>query len=202
MTGFGRTGKWFAAEHWNVTPDIMTLSKAINSGCLPLGALITTSKVARFFDENMLYAGLTQFGNPVTCAAGVAAMRVYEEEGMIENAAKLGPYLMDLLTELKERHPSVGDVRGLGLFAAIDLVKDKDSREPLVPWTVENYEKKKSVVQEIISTLKEQGLFTYSRWSVIMVCPPLCITKDELTKGIEQIDRSLEIADNYISSVR
>jgi len=199
MTGFGRTGKWFAAEHWNVTPDIMTLSKAINSGCLPLGAVITTSKVARFFEENMLYAGLTQFGNPVTCAAGVAAMRVYEEEGMIENAAKLGPYLMDLLTELKERHPSVGDVRGLGLFAAIDLVKDKDSREPLVPWTVENYEKKKSVVQEIISALKEQGLFTYSRWSVIMVCPPLCITKDELTKGIEQIDKSLEIADDYIS---
>lgn len=199
MTGFGRTGKWFASEHWNVKPDIMTLSKAINGGCLPLGAVMMTPKVAKFYDENYLFAGQTQFGNPVSCAAGVEAMRVYEEEGMIENAEKLGLYLMDLLTDLKERHPSVGDVRGKGLFAAIDLVKDRDSREPLVAWTAENYlKKKKTVVQEILSNLKEQGLFTYSRWSVIMVCPPLCITKDQLTEGIEKIDRSLKIADDYI----
>ena len=158
-----------------------------------------TPKVAKFYDENYLFAGQTQFGNPVSCAAGVEAMRVYEEEGMIENAEKLGLYLMDLLTDLKERHPSVGDVRGKGLFAAIDLVKDRDSREPLVAWTAENYlKKKKTVVQEILSNLKEQGLFTYSRWSVIMVCPPLCITKDQLTEGIEKIDRSLKIADDYI----
>ena len=158
-------------------------------------------RVARYYDENYLFAGQTQFGNPVSCAAGVEAIRVYEEEGMIENAAQLGPYLMDLLKDLKNRHPSVGDVRGIGLFAAIDLVKDRDTREPLVPWTAENYlKKKKSVVQEILGNLKEQGLFTYSRWSVIMVCPPLCITKEELTEGIEKIDRALEIADDTICS--
>jgi taurine--2-oxoglutarate transaminase len=200
MTGFGRTGKWFAAEHWGVTPDIMTLSKGINNGCLPLGAVVMTPKVAAHFDTNMLFAGLTQYGNPIACASAIATMRVYEDEGMIENAATLGPYLMTLLEQLKERHPSVGDVRGMGLFAAIDLVKDRGSREPLVPWTTEWAEKKDPVVAGVLARLKELGVSTYSRWSVIMICPPLCITRGELTEGIEQFDDALKIADAAVAA--
>lgn len=200
MTGFGRTGKWFAAEHWNVTPDIMTLSKGINNGTLPLGVVMTTSKVADFFDQNFLYAGLTQFGNPVSCAAAIASMQVYEDEGMIKNAEKLGNYLMDFLADIKERHPSVGDVRGMGLFAAIELVKDKKSKEPLVSWTMPNYENKHSLIKTILTRLKELGVQTYARWNVIMLAPPLCITKEELNEGLEKIDTCLTIADEYIQS--
>ena len=198
MTGFGRTGKWFAAEHWDVVPDIMTLSKGINSGYLPLGVMMTTKKVADFFEDHILYSGLTQFGNPIACAAAVAAIEVYEEENMIENAATMGHFLMEKLEEIKDKHPCVGDVRGKGLFAAIDLVNNKQSREPLVPWSVEYYEKKHPVMKEIESKLRKEGLFTYSRWSVLMVCPPLCIKKDELLWGLEKIDQALYLADDYI----
>jgi taurine--2-oxoglutarate transaminase len=197
MTGFGRTGEWFAADHWNVVPDIMTLSKAINSGTLPLGAVMVTDRVAEFFQDRILYAGLTQFGNPVACASAVAAIQVYREEGLIENSRELGLYLLDRLEEIKARHPSVGDVRGKGLFAAIELVQDKETREPLIPWTVEYYEKKHPLTGQLLGRLKEEGLYTYMRWNVLMICPPLCITKEELAWGLDKIDRALAIVDEY-----
>lgn len=198
MTGFGRTGEWFAANHWNVALDIMTLSKGINNGALPLGAVMVTKDVADHFQNNILYAGLTQFGNPVACAAGVAAIETYKEEKMVENSRGLGVYLLKSLEEIKERHPSVGDVRGKGLFAAIELVKDKGTREPLIPWTVEYYEKKHPLTGQLLGRLKEEGLYTYMRWNVLMICPPLCITKEELTLGLERIDEALTITDEYV----
>ncbi len=198
MTGFGRTGEWFAANHWKVVPDIMTLSKAINSGYLPLGAVMTTKKVADFFQDNILYAGLTQFGNPVACAAGIAAIEVYEKEKMVENSRDLGVHLLHRLGEIREKHPSVGDIRGMGLFAAIELVKDKETREPIVPWNVAFYEKKHPIAGKLLGKLKGEGLYTYMRWNVLMICPPLCITKDELDWGLERIDRALSIVDDYI----
>jgi len=200
MTGFGRTGEWFAAYHWNVVPDIMTLSKGINSGALPLGAVMVRDKVAAHFQDNILYAGLTQFGNPVACASAIAAIKVYEEEGMIENSKKLGVYLLEQLEEIKANHPSVGDVRGLGLFAAIELVKDKTSREPLVPWSVRYYEEKHPVTKQLLGKLKEEGLYTYMRWNVLMICPPLCITKEELAWGLDKIDQALIIVDEHIAN--
>jgi taurine--2-oxoglutarate transaminase len=199
MTGFGRTGEWFATQHWDVVPDIMTLSKAINSGVLPLGAVMVRDKVADYFQDNILYAGLTQFGNPVACAAAVAAIEVYKEEGLVENSKRLGAYLLDRLEEIKAKHPSVGDVRGKGLFAAIELVKDKGTREPLVPWTVEYYEKKHPLTKELLGRLKQEGVYAYTRWNVLMICPPLCITKEELTWGLERIDDALALADAYIT---
>jgi len=199
MTGFGRTGEWFAAQHWGVVPDIMTLSKAINSGVLPLGAVMVRDRVADYFQDNILYAGLTQFGNPVACAAAIAAIEVYEEEGLVENSKTLGAYLLERLEEIKAKHPSVGDVRGKGLFAAIELVKDKASREPLVPWTVEYYEKKHPLTKELLGRLKQEGLYAYTRWNVLMICPPLCITREELTWGLERIDDALALADAYIT---
>ena len=197
MTGFGRTGEWFAADHWNVVPDIMTLSKAINSGALPLGAVMVTDRVAEYFADQILYAGLTQFGNPVACASAVAAIQVYREEGMIENSKVLGNYLLERLEEIKARHPSVGDVRGKGLFAAIELVQDKETKKPMIPWTVEYYEKKHPLTGQLLGKLKEEGLYTYMRWNVLMICPPLCITKQELDWGLDRIDRALTIADDY-----
>ncbi len=199
MTGFGRTGAWFAAYHWNVTPDLMTLSKGINSGYLPLGAVLVNRKVADYFEENILYAGLTQFGNPVACAAAIEAINVYREEKMVENSRDLGVYLLDALQDMKRRHPSIGDVRGRGLFAAIEFVTDKATREPLVPWTVEHYEKKHPVIKNFLMKLKEEGLYTYSRWNVILICPPLCITKEELTWGLEKIDQAVSQIDQYIA---
>jgi taurine---2-oxoglutarate transaminase len=198
MTGFGRTGEWFAACHWDVVPDVMTLSKGINSGVLPLGAVMVRDWVAEHFQENILYAGMTQFGNPIACAAGVAALEVYEEEGLIENSKQLGFCLLDRLEEIKERHPSVGDVRGKGLFAAIELVKNKETREPLIPWTVENYEKKDPITAQLLGTLKSEGLYTYMRWNMLMICPPLCITQEELSWGLERIDAALSVVDTYI----
>jgi len=199
MTGFGRTGEWFAANHWDVTPDLMTLSKGINSGVLPLGAVMLRDRVAEHFDEQILYAGLTQFGNPVACAAGVAAIQVYQEEGLIENSKRLGFHLLERLEEIKARHPSVGDARGKGLFAAIELVKDKATREPLVPWTIEAYEKKHPLTGQLVSQLKAEGVYTYMRWNVLMICPPLCITQDELDWALDKIDRALALVDGHLA---
>ena len=199
MTGFGRTGKWFAANHWDVTPDLMTLSKGINSGYLPLGAVLASQAVCSHFQENILYAGLTQSGNPVACAAGVEAINVYREEGMVENSHNLGVYLLEALEDMKKRHPSIGDVRGKGLFAAIEFVKDKKTREPLVPWTVATYETKHPVIKEFLQKLREEGLYTYSRWNVILICPPLCITREQLAWGLDKIDKAACLVDEYIA---
>ena len=198
MTGFGRTGEWFAAFHWDVNPDIMTLSKAINNGALPLGAVMISEKLANFFEERFLYAGLTQFGNPVACAAAVAAIEVYDQEGLIKNSKKLGMYLLEQLKIIKHKHPSVGDIRGVGLFAAIELVKDNQTKEPLVPWTIEFYEHKHSLMKKLVATLKENGLYAYTRWNIIFICPPLCITRDDLTWGLARIDEALALVDNAI----
>ena len=198
MTGFGRTGEWFAAHHWDVVPDIMTLSKGINSGALPLGAVMLTRKVAEHYQENFFYSGLTQFGNPVACASGVAAIEVYEEEGLIENSRTLGVYLLAELEKIKAKHPCVGDVRGKGLFAAIELVKDRATREPIVPWTARYYEHKHPLMKQLVGKLKEQGLYAYARWNMLMICPPLCITQDQLAWALELIDDALDIVDEYV----
>lgn len=201
MTGFGRTGKWFAVEHWGVVPDIMTLSKGINNGTLPMGAVMVSKKIAEHFEDNILYAGLTQFGNPVICAAAVATIEVMKEENLVENSRLQGEFLMKRLEEIKSKHPSVGDVRGKGLFAAIELVKDKQTHEPLVKWTLQAYENKDPLMSKIIAHLKDDGLYTYTRWNVLFVCPPLSITREELSIGLDIIDRALNIADDFIAKI-
>ena len=199
MTGFGRTGKWFACEHWNVVPDIMTLAKGINSAYLPLGATVIRSKIADVLDSKVYYGGLTQFGNPIACAASIAAIKVYQEEGLIENSRILGLKLIKELEKMKEKHPSIGDVRGLGLFAAIEFVKNRKTREPLVPWTVENYEKKNPIISAVLAQLKENGVSGYSRWNVIFIAPPLCITEEQLMEGLKKIDKAVNLVDEATS---
>jgi taurine--2-oxoglutarate transaminase len=199
MTGFGRTGKWFAAEHWDVVPDIMTLSKGINNGTLPMGAAVVRSHVAEHFRDRILYAGLTQFGNPVGCAAAIATIEVMREEGLVENSREQGEYLLERLRQMKECHPSIGDVRGRGLFAAIEFVKDRSTREPLVAWTVANYEKKDPLMAKLLAKLKEAGLYTYTRWNILFICPPLSITKEELDWGLDRIDENLGQIDEAVT---
>ncbi len=199
MTGFGRTGKWFACEHWNVVPDIMTLAKGINNAALPLGATMVRKPIADFMDDHMFYGGLTQFGNPISCAAAIASIQIYQEEGLIENSRVLGNKLLVELEKMKQKHPSIGDVRGLGIFAAIEFVKDKKTREPLVPWTVEHYEKKDPVISGVLNQMKAEGVIGYSRWNVIFIAPPLCITEEQLMEGLRVIDKAVNIVDEAIS---
>ena len=199
MTGFGRTGKMFACEHWNVVPDIMTLAKAINNATLPLGATVVRKEIADFMEDHMFWGGLTQFGNPASCAAAIASIKVYKEEGLVENSRVLGLKLLKELEKIKQKHPSIGDVRGLGLFAAIELVKDRKTREPLVPWTVENYEKKNPTVSSVLAQMKAEGVLGYSRWNILFIAPPLCTTEEQLMEGLRVIDKAVNIVDEAIS---
>ena len=182
MSGFGRTGKWFAVDHWGVAPDMMTMAKGLTSGYVPLAAVVVSEPIASFFEERVLLGGLTYGSHPLGCAAGVATVRVYQEEGLIENSARLGSYLGQRLEELKARHRSVGDVRYIGLFTAIELVKDRATKEPLPSAPLNRL-------------LREQGLSTFLPANLVFVTPPLCINQAQLDEGLALIDRALEIAD-------
>lgn len=193
MSGFGRTGKWFAVDHWGVVPDIITAAKGLTSGYVPLGAVIVSEPIAQYFEDQMLWCGLTYSGHPLACATGVATLQVYREEGLIENAAGMGEVLRQRLEALKARHPSVGDVRSIGLFAAIEVVKDRVTKEPMAPWNARGAQLGK--MAEVGRFLRQNGLFTFLAWNLVFVVPPLCITEEELDEGLAIIDRALEITD-------
>ena len=186
ITGFGRTGKWFGIEHWGVVPDMITVSKGLNGGVLPLGAVLMRDGIAAHFDEQFVPVGSTQTGSPLSCAAAIAAIETYREEHVIENAARLGEYLMDRLRELQDRHPSVGDVRGLGLIASIELVADRETREPLIPWNAQT-----ELLGRIKKMFADRGLHILMKWNWLMIAPPLIITRDEVDEGIAAIDEVL-----------
>jgi taurine---2-oxoglutarate transaminase len=181
MSGFGRTGEWFAVNNWDVVPDIMTIAKGLTSGYLPMGGVVVSDDIARFFDERMLYMGLTYFGHPLSAAAGIATLQVYQQEGLIENSKSLGRVLAGRLEEIKQAHTSVGDVRSIGLFSVIELVTDRDSREPMHA----------QVMNEIKNRLVADGLTTFINKNMIFVCPPLCITESELMEGLAIIEKAL-----------
>ena len=179
MSGWGRTGKWFAVDHWDVVPDIITTAKGLTAGYVPLGAVIVTEEIAQFFEDKMLWCGLTYSGHPLACAAAVATMAVYEDDNLIENAANLGKYLGERLEEIKIKHPSVGDVRYIGLFSALELVKNRATKEPIKELAVFG------------KYLRDQGLFTFIFQNVVFVVPPLCITQVELDEGLEIVENAL-----------
>ncbi len=183
MSGWGRTGKWFAVDNWNVVPDMITTAKGLTSGYVPLGALIVTDKIAEYFEDKMLWCGLTYSGHPLACAAAVATIEVYEEDSLIENAVKVGRHLGQRLEDIKARHPSVGDVRYIGLFTALEIVKSKATKEPIDPLT------------ETGKFLRANGLFTFIFHNVLFVVPPLCITEAQLDEGLAIVEKALEITD-------
>ena len=196
MTGFGRTGKWFAAEHWNVTPDIMTFAKGVTSGYVPLGGAIVNERVAKHFDQNIYWGGLTYSGHALACAAGIATLDTYESEGLIDNSARLGELLGRELTALAQKHPSIGDVRGRGLFWGIELVKDRTTKEMLEQWNGPS----SALANALKAALFKRDVYVFCRWNMLFVAPPLIIDEDELRIGIRAIDEVLEIADRYAST--
>jgi taurine--2-oxoglutarate transaminase len=197
MAGFGRTGKWFACEHWDVVPDIITVAKGINSGYVPIGAMIARGEIIDRIRDRFFPGGLTYAGHPLACASAVASIEAFQEEGVVENAAAIGEYFGAALVGLKERHPSVGDVRGKGCFFGIELVKNRDTREMLVPFNASGEDA--APVARVTKAALERGLYLMTHWNVIMVCPPLTITHDEAEEGVAVLDEVLSIADEYTS---
>jgi len=193
MAGFGRTGRWFAVDHWDVVPDLMAMAKGLTSSYLPLGAVAMRPHIAEHFDRNMYYGGLTYSSHPVSLAASLATIRVYEEDGLIENAARMGGVLRQHHERLAAKHPSVGAHRSLGLFGILDLVRSRDPWTPMTPFNGTSDEMK-----AVGRYFREHGLYTMLANNSIHTNPPLCITEDELAHGFEIIDAALDIADQAV----
>ena len=196
MSGFGRTGKWFGIDHYDVVPDIICMAKGLTSGYLPLGATVVRDWIARHFDDNTLWCGLTYSGHPMSCAAALACIDVYSDEDLIGNAQRMGQVQSEWLETLKRKHPSVGDVRSIGLFGVIECVKNRQTKEPTAPWNAKASEM--GAMADVAKSLREQGLSTFVRWNWIFTVPPLTITEAELEEGFAMIDRALEHADRVV----
>jgi taurine--2-oxoglutarate transaminase len=194
MTGWGRTGEWFAVNNWDVKPDMITFAKGITCGYVPLGGVIVDEKISKYFDNNTLMCGLTYNAHPLACAAGIANIEVYEEENLVINSKKMGKILGELLEDIKEKHLAVGDVRYIGLFSAVELVKNKNSREPLVPYGKDP----EKIMSRIVGMLKEKGFETYSHENSILIAPPLIIKEDELREAMGIFDKVMCFVDEYI----
>ncbi len=195
MAGFGRTGKWFAVDNWDVVPDILTVAKGINSGYVPLGAMIIREPIAAWVRDKFFAGGLTYSGHPLACASAVASIEIFKDEGVIENAAAMGDWFAAALGALAEKHPSIGEVRGLGCFFGLELVKSRSTREPLVPFNGSG--DAAAPVARLAKAALERGLYLMTHWNVLMVCPPLTITRAEAEEGVGILDDVLAIADEY-----
>ena len=193
MAGFGRTGRWFAVDHWDTVPDLMTMAKGLTSSYLPLGAVAMRHDIAKHFDKNFFYGGLTYSSHPISLAAALATISVYEEDGLLERTARLGPVMRAHHEALYARHPSVGSIRNLGLFGILDLVR---SREPYVPLT--GFNASSDEMKAIGAYLREHHLYTMIANNSIHTNPPLCISEDELAEGFAIIDAALDIADRAV----
>ena len=195
MAGFGRTGKMFACEHWDVVPDILTSAKGINSGYVPLGAMTVSQPISDWLKTNLFPGGLTYAGHPLACASATASIKTYENENIVEGAAQRGKKLMQWLAELADKHTSIGEVRGRGLFVGIELVKDRQSREPLVSFNAKGDNAKP--MTEIVKFAMQQGLYLSTFSNIIRITPPLNIAYEDLKLGVDILDKALDIADAY-----
>jgi taurine--2-oxoglutarate transaminase len=194
MAGFGRSGKWFAVDHFDVTPDLLTFAKGVNSGYVPLGGVAINSEIANTFADRAYPGGLTYSGHPLATAAAAAAITVMREEHIVENAARVGAEVIGPgLSELAMRHPSIGEVRGMGVFWAVELVKDRATREPLAPYGGSSPE-----MNAVIASCKAQGLLPFANFNRIHVVPPCTVTDAEAREGLAILDRALDIADQHV----
>jgi taurine---2-oxoglutarate transaminase len=193
MSGFGRTGEWFAVDHWKVVPDLLCMAKGLTSSYLPLGAVGMRHHIAQHFQDKVFYGGLTYNSHPMGCAAALATIRVYEEDGLIDNAKKLGAVLKELGAELQAKHPSVGAVRSIGLFGIVELIRSRKTRQPLAPFNGTSEE-----MAALGRFFREQGLYTFVRWNTFFTNPPLCINEQQMREAFEIIDRGLLITDKAV----
>lgn len=191
MTGFYRTGTFFAVENWGVKPDIITFAKGITCGYVPLGGVIVSKDIAAYFDTHMLSCGLTYSAHPLACAAGLATLEAYEEAGVPQNVKEMGEVLAERLDAMEQEHPCVGQVRHIGLFAAVELVKDKQTREPLVPYGKDP----EGRMKKICGALIQKGFYTYTHENMLLVAPPLIIRREELEPALDILDQVLADVD-------
>jgi len=193
MSGFGRTGKWFGVENHEVVPDMIATAKGITAGYIPLGALIVSDTIAKEYDDNVLWLGLTYSAHPVSCAAALETLKVYEDEGLIKNAGEMGKYMDEQVEMLKQKHASIGDWRNTCLLGCIELVKNRKTKEPMAPFNAKPEEM--AVMNKVAAKLRELGMYTFVRWSYIFIAPPLIVTKEQIDEGLDIISKALEIAD-------
>ena len=199
MAGFGRCGEWFAVNKWNVVPDLITFAKGVNSGYLPLGGVVISQKIADTFKDRQFPGGLTYSGHPLACASAVASINIFKEEKIVENAKNIGATVIGPeLEKLKAKHPSIGEVRGLGVFWAIELVRNRETRKPLVPFNAAGADAKPML--DIAAECKKEGLWPFAHFNRMHVVPPCTISADEVREGIAIIDQALTIADSYYES--
>ena len=191
MTGFGRTGKMFAFEHYGIQPDIITFAKGVTCGYVPLGGVAVSKKIAEHFDTNKLMCGLTYSGHPLGCAAGIAAIEFYRKHNVLDNVNNVGKVLEEILQGYRKKFKCVGDIRSIGLFSAIELVRDKETKEPLVPYGKDP----DAVMHRIIGLLKARGFMTYSHENILIVAPPLTITKEQLKEEMKKMEEVLSLTD-------
>ena len=194
MSGFGRTGEWFAVDHWKVVPDLLCMAKGLTSSYLPLGAVGMRQHIRQHFEDKVFYGGLTYNSHPMGCAAALATIRVYEEDGLIDNAKKMGAILKELSAELQAKHPSVGAVRSIGLFGIVELIRNRKTRQPMAPFNGTSDE-----MVALGKFFREQGLYTFVRWNTFFTNPPLCINEEQMREAFAIIDRGLEITDRAVA---
>jgi taurine--2-oxoglutarate transaminase len=196
MAGFGRCGEWFAVNKWNVVPDLITFAKGVNSGYLPLGGVVISQKIADTFKDRQFPGGLTYSGHPLACASAVASINIFKEEKIVENAKNIGATVIGPeLEKLKAKHPSIGEVRGLGVFWAIELVRSRETREPLVPFNAAGADAKPML--DIAAACKKEGLWPFAHFNRMHIVPPCTVSADEIREGMAIIDQALDIADSY-----
>ena len=193
MAGFGRTGEWFAINHWKVVPDIMTMAKGITSSYVPLGAVGMRRKIGDFFQDKMFPGGLTYSSHALACAAALATIAVYEDDDLINRAKRTGKLMAELMSGLADRHPSVGAARCIGLFGVIELIRNRKTTQPMAPFNGTSPE-----MAALGKFFRQEGLFTFVRWNYFFTNPPLIITEDQLREAFGIIDRGLEITDKAV----
>ncbi len=196
MSGWGRTGKWFGFQHHGIVPDMIATAKGITSGYIPFGALMVSDKISKHYDDNVLWLGLTYSAHPVGCAAALETIAVYEDEGLIENAAAMGKYIEEQVEQMKKKHPSIGDFRNTGLLGCIELVKNRETREPMAPFNATASEM--TVMNQVAAKIRELGMYTFVRWNYIFIAPPLCITREQVDEGLAIISKAIAIADAHV----
>lgn len=194
MAGWGRTGKMFAFENFGIKPDIVTFAKGVTCGYVQLGGVAVSKEIASYFDDHVLSCGLTYSGHPLACAAGVACVNYYSKANILENVNRCGKVLGQILESLKEKHPCVGDVRYIGLFSSIELVKDKETKEPVVPYGKDP----EGIMPKIVGMLKAKRFMTYSHENMIFVSPPLIITEEQLREEMVKMDEVLTEVDKML----
>lgn len=197
MSGFGRTGKWFGFQNHGIVPDMIAMAKGLTCGYLPFGCLMVSDKIAAKYDDTMLALGLTYSAHPVSCAAALETLKIYQDEGLIENCVAMSKYVNEEVKKLKEKHPSIGDFRNTGLLGCIELVKNRTTKEPMAPFNAKPDEM--AVMNKVAAKIKDLGMYTFVRWSYIFIAPPLCVTKEQIDEGLKIISEAIGIADKEIN---